>query len=335
MKYIKRFSTLSGQTEYFENTELDTYVGYVDETQNVYYDDAIPEYKDRYFTIKSLADNNVIYFRKNSNSNVTSLYTSTDGGNSWSLVTPQASSNQAIATLNAGEKLLIKGENTKYGYSRFSASGQFEVYGNVMSLISGDSFANADTITDTDALSGLFSGTTNLTSAGNLILPATTLAERCYKEMFNGCTSLTTAPALSATTLANGCYVYMFLGCTSLTSAPSILPATTLDYECYGNMFQGCTSLTTAPELPATTLERYCYNFMFYGCSSLNYIKCLATDISAQYCTTNWVNGVANSGTFVKDASMSSWTTSVDGIPTGWTTENDDGSPVGGNDWEE
>ena len=67
MKYIKRFSTLSGQTEYLTNEELDTYVGYVDETQNVYYDDAIPEYKDRYFTIKSLADNNVIYFRKNSN----------------------------------------------------------------------------------------------------------------------------------------------------------------------------------------------------------------------------------------------------------------------------
>jgi hypothetical protein len=45
--------------------------------------------------------------------------------------------------------------------------------------------------------------------------------------MFDGCTSLTTAPALPATTLAANCYSYMFYGCTSLTSAPA-LPATTL-----------------------------------------------------------------------------------------------------------
>ena len=360
MKYIKRFSTLSGQTEYLTNEELDTYVGYVDETQNVYYDDAIPEYKDRYFTIKSLADNNVIYFRKNSNSNVTSLYTSTDGGNSWSLVTPQASSNQVIATLNAGEKLLIKGENTKYYYSRFSTSGQFKVYGNIMSLISGDSFANADTITDTGAFSGLFSGATDLTSAENIILPATTLTSECYKEMFHNCANLTASPVLPATTLASSCYGYMFAGCSSLTAAPQ-LPASVMTNSCYDTMFRGCTSLTSAPELPATTLADYCYIAMFSGCTSLttapelsattlatacylnmlngcinlNYIKCLATNISATNCTRDWVNGVANTGAFVKAASMNDWTTGTSGIPTGWTTENDDGSPVGGNDWEE
>ena len=42
--------------------------------------------------------------------------------------------------------------------------------------------------------------------------------------MFNGCTSLTTAPALPATKLANSCYAYMFEECTSLTTAPD-LPA--------------------------------------------------------------------------------------------------------------
>ena len=42
MKYIKKFDTVSAQTEYLENAKLDTYVGYVGETQDVYYDDAIP-----------------------------------------------------------------------------------------------------------------------------------------------------------------------------------------------------------------------------------------------------------------------------------------------------
>ena len=84
-------------------------------------------------------------------------------------------------------------------------------------------------------------------------------------------------------------------------------------------MFQGCTSLTTAPELPATTLKNYCYECMFYVCTKLNYIKCLATDISATDCTKNWVYGVASTGTFAKASSMTSWTTGVNGIPTGWT----------------
>jgi hypothetical protein len=60
---------------------------------------------------------------------------------------------------------------------------------------------------------------------------------------------------------------------------------------------------------------------MFYGCSSLADIKCLAADITATNCTTNWVNGVASSGTFVKDSTMSSWTTGNDGIPTNWTVD--------------
>ena len=61
---------------------------------------------------------------------------------------------------------------------------------------------------------------------------------------------------------------------------------------------------------------------MFLSCTSLSYIKCLATDIPANGCTQNWVNGVAETGTFVKDYSMTGWTTGNSGIPTGWIVEN-------------
>ena len=191
----------------------------------------------------------------------------------------------------------------------------------------------------------MFRGCTSLTTAP--ALPASTLAEYCYSGMFSGCTSLTTAPELPATTLANYCYVSMFQRCTSLTTAPE-LPVTTLTSQCYGNMFKDCTSLTTAPELPATTLANYCYVGMFQGCTSLTtvpelpahiltsqcyrdmfnecsnltYIKCLATNIRASSCLSSWVTGVAASGTFVKDANMSSWTTGNNGIPSGWTVQD-------------
>ena len=141
--------------------------------------------------------------------------------------------------------------------------------------------------------------------------------------MFYGCTSLTTAPELPATDLAEECYRSMFYGCKSLITAPSALPSTSVWRNCYNSMFEGCTSLTTAPELPATTsLGRYCYQAMFMGCTSLNHIKCLATDISATNCTQGWVDGVASTGTFVKNPNMESWPTGVDGIPTGWKVQN-------------
>ena len=202
----------------------------------------------------------------------------------------------------------------------------------------------------------MFAGCTNLTTAP--VLPATTLADRCYESMFAGCTSLTSAPELPAATLANSgysdmfsactslitapelpatslasnCYGGMFQGCTSLTTAPSALPATTLANCCYAYMFAGCTNLTTAPELPATSLYTWCYYNMFSGCNSLNYVKCLAsTGMTNNFCLSNWLNGVASSGTFVKSPNAttgdtvgaSQWATgSTSGIPSGWEVQD-------------
>ena len=168
------------------------------------------------------------------------------------------------------------------------SSSDYDIGGNINSLVK----VNFENDTNCYSFSTFFVNKSKLKSAGDLILPATTLKQTCYYSMFNGCTSLTTAPALPATTLANGCY---------------------------DTMFMGCTSLTTAPTLPATTLAKACYQNMFNGCTNLNYIKCLATDISATNCTTNWVQNVAATGTFVKDPNMSSWTTGNNGIPEGWT----------------
>ena len=163
----------------------------------------------------------------------------------------------------------------------------------------------------------MFYGCTSLTSAPTL--PATTLASSCYASMFSGCSSLTTVPSsLPATTLVYNCYSYMFNGCTNLTTAPE-LPATTLAGSCYESMFKGCTSLTSAPLLPAATLYNYCYRFMFQNCSNLKSITCLATNISATNCTTDWLSGVAATGTFTKAASMTSWGSGASGIPSGWT----------------
>ena len=151
---------------------------------------------------------------------------------------------------------------------------------------------------------------------------ATTLYRLCMGSMYYNCYNLKEIPEFHVTTLGERCFDTMFYQCTSLTKAPK-LPVIQLRVECYSNMFRGCTSLAEAPELPATTLTQQCYQYMFNGCTNLNYIKCLATDISATDCTTNWVNSVASTGTFVKADGMNDWTIdSVNGIPIGWTLHN-------------
>ena len=61
---------------------------------------------------------------------------------------------------------------------------------------------------------------------------------------------------------------------------------------------------------------------MFYGCSSLTSITCLATEISADECVSDWLSGVADTGTFTKAADMEDWPDGDSGIPTGWTVED-------------
>lgn len=172
------------------------------------------------------------------------------------------------------------------------------------------------TLLDTACYQEMFYGCTNLTTVP--VLPAITLFSKCYNKMFSGCTGLTTPPELPATTIASECYANMFSGCTELTSAPE-LPASTLFPYCYMGMFSGCTKLTTAPDLLATTMEDGCYASMFSGCIRLNYVKCLATYIMSNY---NWLYGVTASGTFIK-ASGTEWERSANGIPSGWTVQEE------------
>ncbi len=313
--------------------------------------------KKQYLTFEAVNVNTDVTFTATDEGDALTISVSTDGGTTWTNK-QTSTSGTVLATLGAGEKLLVKGTNSCYGPSNsnsFSASNSVYVYGNVMSLIAGDNFESVTSLNEDYALYGLFSQrnspNANLIFDANhiLVLPATTLSTACYSEMFKGCTGLTSAPALPAITLAESCYAEMFNGCTSLTSAPNLpvttlanscyqqmfqdctglisaptLPATTLKLQCYSGMFQGCTSFTSAPALPAITLVAGCYENMFKDCSSLNYIKAMFTTTPTTLYTSNWVNGVAATGTFVKNASADWNVTGVNGVPSGWTIQTED-----------
>ena len=261
---------------------------------------AVPiDYSTRYLTLEALEAGTFSFsIPSGITTTVTSVSYSLDNGSTW--VTTQNDSSDIVITtptVQAGGKVLWKGMATRYAtgtsvYSNFSSTGDFLVEGNIMSLLFGDSFADKVSLNSVIyALANLFYNCGKLTTAKNLILPAKTMTNSCYNSMFRNCTSLTVAPELPATTVAQSCYL---------------------------RMFQDCTSLIMAPELLVATLKAYCYLSMFNGCSALNHIKCLATTLASGSCT-DWVKGVAASGTFVKDPNMSGWGSGNAGIPSGWT----------------
>lgn len=284
MKYLKKFSKHSDYNTYINSQDrILPNVSYCENENEVHYNPWT--WAEEYLTFKALENGTFTFTPQNNNV----ISYSTDNGNTW------IEGNSV--NVSEGDKVLWKGElipNTN-GIGKFSSTGNFEAKGNIMSLLYDDNFKGQTDLTGKDyAFCQLFQNNVKLINAKDLILPATTLANNCYSYMFNGCTSLTTAPDLPATTLAT---------------------------YCYGYMFQNCTSLMTAPTLPAATLANYCYSNMFNGCTSLNYIKAMFTTTPSATYTNNWVNGVAATGTFVKNSSASWNVTSVNGVPSGWTVQ--------------
>ena len=364
-KYIKLFENHAQYEAFTATTEfIKPNVSHCIQEVEIHYNPLPHDYSQDYLTFEALEDGTFQF--------TNAINYSTDGGTTWT----ELAANTATLTIKSGNKIMWKAELTPDdtpGIGTFSSTGNFNVEGNAMSLLFGDNFVGQTNLPDKNyTLSRLFRDCSNLISAKSLSLPATTLANSCYNNMFRNCTSLTeapqlpattlvgycynemfrdctsliiapellattlsiqcyqgmfrncitltSAPELHATTLATQCYQAMFFGCTSLTTAPE-LPATILKPNCYAGMFNNCTSLTTAPELPATSLANSCYNNIFENCTNLNYIKAMFTTTPTTSYTKNWVNGVASSGTFIKNSAATWNVTGVNGVPTGWTVE--------------
>lgn len=246
---------------------------------------------------------------------------SLDGGSTW--VTLSAGTNSP--SVAAGKYIKFKGNIVpdSTGSGTFSSTGRYEVMGNPISLFYGDNFIGVTDLSGlTQPMKKMFYQSSNLVSSENLAMVAEKLPNQSCYQMFNQCSAMAkTVSVLSATNIGNACYQYMYSGCTALQVAPE-LPATRLANFCYQSMFQGCTGLTAAPELPATSLTAYGYQDMFNGCSGISYIKMLCTSVGNNSLT-RWVNGVAASGTLVKNAAMTTLPSGVNGIPDGWTVVDD------------
>ena len=172
---------------------------------------------------------------------------------------------------SATSRAKTRAVDTSAKYINIKPSMKTEIFGNVMSLLKGkDNLESATTIEANNAFYGLFAGADKLVNNTErlLVLPATTLTEGCYQDMFNG-----------------------------------------------------CKGIEKAPELPAPKLEKNCYQEMFFDCAKLDHVKCLATDISAENSTKDWLGnaGTEATGTKTLETLVEMTPNSDDGVPTSWT----------------
>ena len=256
--------------------------------------------------------------------------------------------------INTRDVIAFRGDGLSYaptyqGLGTFNINKKCNLLGNCMSLLYVDDAAIYDSVPNY-AFNKLFNTCSTIISVSDNFLPAGTVNDWGYQNMFNSCTSMIKGPNLPATTIGNYCYRSMFYycsaltaaselpaeavavycyysmyeGCHSLVTAPSILPAPSLASYCYGRMFSECVVLKKAPTLPAKTLVSFCYYYMFYECSKLNYIKALFTTTPSGLFTSSWVRDAGyNGGTFVKSKDATWDVTGENGVPSGWTVKTE------------
>jgi len=245
-------------------------------------------------TIEALEDGATVTFKALNSAPANAIEYSKDGGATWTAGNT-GGTGVSVNLAKAGDKVMFRGENAAYAtsgnddYNHIGCDKNIKVYGNIMSLIKKTGFETVTALTDVHAFKRLFKDNVNLIDASDLLLPAETLT--------------------------NYCYTNMFYGCANLTAAPKELPATTLAVSCYSSMFNGCTKLITAPKLPATTLANYCYSHMFYNCTKLAeaWVK---AGYNSSNCT-NMFSGCAADGTLHTDGA--SWAADGTKLPASWT----------------
>lgn len=200
----------------------------------------------------------------------------------------------------------------------------------------------------------MFYGNSSLYSAPALPVPEDgVIPELCFANMFNKCSFMNDISEIqtlfaNGVTLSGSSMMQMFYQCTQLTSTPTIKinkftgssACNAMFYQCTAlttnnitladdcnttalcmkQMFFQCAALTSIPVLTPKVIAESAYLSLVAGAKKINYIKCLATDISAENATYNWVAEVASSGTFVRPAASADiWTSGVSGIPSGWS----------------
>jgi len=214
---------------------------------------------------------------------------SLDDGSTWNTL----AAGDSTPTVAAGDKVLWRASGltptgTNYGgIGTFSATGKFNVYGNILSLVGGANFTSVTSIAKYQFCS-LFRRNAKLWSSKNLVLPSFNNDES-YIYFMSYCSILQDTPRISHIELKPSCFSRMFEQ-TSITETPVFSSAENAQSRCYQYMFYGCTRISKVHPLLHTTLALNCYIGMFINCRSIVDVTINATTLAQGCCNTMFQN---------------------------------------------
>ena len=210
------------------------------------------------------------------------------------------------------------------GIGTFSIEGSIGLLGNIMSLLFGGQcdkhrdltgydyafyklFYNSNAVVDTQVLNGI-----------DIFSPYS------FAYAFAGCSLYYWVVIDRPITLSPYCFYNAFANNNVSEYAggdsydPIILPDAPFAPHCYDSMFANTRNLH-AITIPQHSLAEGCLNNTFAGSSDLALITYLSLDAPNEQCCLNWVDGVADSGAFVKTGDAE-WEDEfgVSAIPEGW-----------------
>lgn len=184
----------------------------------------------------------------------------------------------------------LNNSTSDYYYFASTGNGSLNVSGYLNAMINGNDMSDDYTYAQ------LFMGNAKIVDTSQLIIPSSDIKVGCYKNMFYGCTNLSTTV--------------------------SSLPALTLEDSCYFGMFGNCRHLLNAPEILATELADDSCNSMFMGCIELSTMSVDFTSwTDYTNSTDNWMFSIPTSGTFYKPSALPT-IYGDDYIPSAWTVVN-------------
>lgn len=293
-----------GNLKFGTNSPLALYMGVSGSTKAYYgttvvYEGGGKDYSKEYLTLEVLTGGTISWIAFNNEAVAKTISYSLDNGQTWTVITSTLEGTEI--NVSAGDKVIFKGNTRGTGsgvtdtsaYNSIRGTAYFDLSGNIDSIADADNFRSGVTLTQT--YKGLFRGA-NVVDASNLYLPSPTV---------------------------NFQYRFLFRDCQYLIELPSMTHFTPTPQNCCRGMFSNCISIEKATNLPIIddTYTNYQLADLFNGCTNLDYVVNLSirTSSSSSSATYNWLAGVAASGTFVKNANMTSWQSGASGIPSGWT----------------
>ena len=183
------------------DTLVEAYSTYKNQTSTTVYTtcEFTPEhdYSQDYLTFRALTDGTICWKAFGS---LTKTIEYKKNNGSWTSITSSAAGE--TISVDAGDTVKFRSSsNTTYATSKSAYSGfeggtaEIDIEGNIMSLLYGDGFASNTALTNsTYQFCSIFKKAL-VVSAKNLILPATTMKNYCYRAMFSWCTTLVSPPA--------------------------------------------------------------------------------------------------------------------------------------------